>query len=207
MWDRFTKTYLDKWATESLRQEWKYIHGQKKAPCSSKEMQIRVLSEGKLANIMADRLARSDQRSPTLADSFVMQAVKFLNEDRRNDAVILFRAAVLKEPDSADAHNNLGFCLLPDDPNEALRYFEKALQLNGHGRLVDINRILTLVLLGRHTLAIDFAQAFLDSETVDGLYHAWLWDYDSILNKGQPVLIEVQDFKEYVCGLVKTIKL
>ncbi len=214
MWDRFTKTYLDKWATESLRKEWEYIHGKEKAPCSSNEMMIRVVSIEQLSKVMADRLAYSEQRPSTLADNFpstladnfVIQAVKFLKEGRRSDAVTLFRAAVLKEPDSAKAYNNLGFCLLPDDPNRALRCFEKALKLNGVDiRLVNVNRILALAVLGRRASAIDLAQSFLGSDNVSDYVHSWLWDYDSLLGKGDPELIECLNYEEYVRGMVEKI--
>lgn len=207
IWDRFTVTYIEEWATDSLRREWEYIHGEKRAPCHSKEMLRRMISEKQLAKVMADRLAHSDQQRFTLADDFVKQAVKFLEEERRLDAVILFKAAVLKEPKSPKAHNNLGFCLLPDDPRKALQCFEKALELDGVDiQLVNVNRILVLALLGRRASAMDLAQSFLDSDSASDLVHSWLWDYDSLLRKNEARLIECQNHAEYVRGMLEIIE-
>lgn len=204
IWDRFTVTFIDEWATESLRKEWKYIHGEKSAPCYSREMLMRVISEEQLAMAMADRLARSDREPSTLADNFVKQAIKFLEEERRLDAVILFEAAVLKEPGNAKAHNNLGFCLLPDDPRRALDCFERALELDGVDvQLVNVNRILVLALLGRRASAMDLAQSFLDSDSAADPVHSWLWDYHSLLCKGEAKLIKCYNHAEYVRGMME----
>ena len=171
-------------------------------------MRIRVVSEEQLSKTMAVRLARSDQETYTLADDFVMMAIKFLEEERRLDAVMLFEVAVLKEPKSAKAYNNLGFCLLPDDPVRALECFEKALELEGADiQLVSVNRILVLALLGRRASAIDLAQSFLDSDSATEHVFAWLWDYDSILCEGTTELISCQDYAGYVRGLIETIKM
>ena len=208
IWDRFTNTYLERWVTESLRKEWKYMHGEKRAPCSSREMRIRKVSEEQLSKTMAIRLARSEQEPDTLADDFVMMAIKFLEEERRLDAVMLFEVAVLKEPKSAKAHNNLGFCLIPDDPVRALECFESALRLEGVDiQLVSVNSILVLALLGRRALAIDLAQSFLDSDRATEHVFAWLWDYDSILYEGPAELIKCQDYARYVRGMLETIKM
>lgn len=207
IWDRFTATFFDKWATDSLRKEWKYIHGEKSAPCHSRDMLMRVISEEQLAMVMADRLARSDREPFTLVDNFAKQAVMFLKEGRRLDAVILFEAAVLKEPENAIAHNNLGFCLLPDHPRRALYCFEKALELDGVDvQLVNVNRILVLALLGRRASAMDLAQSFLDSDIAADPVHSWLWDYDSLLCRGEARLIKCYNYAEYVGSMLETIK-
>lgn len=204
--DRFTRTYLDKWTTESLRKEWDYIHGQEPAPCPPNEMLTRVVLEEELSKVMADRLARSEQRTPALADSFVKQAIELLNKGRRDDAILLFKAATLKEPNSAQAYNNLGFCLLPDDPHLALQHFEKALTLDGVDKgLANTNRILTLVMLGRRASAIDLANSVLSADNMSGPYFSWLWDYNSLINDNVPQLIECKDLEEYIRGLVEAI--
>lgn len=207
IFDRFTRTYLDDWTTESLRKEWDYIHGQETTPCPSNEMLIRVVSEEELSKVMADRLARSEQRVSALADSFIMRAIEFLKKRRRDDAVLLFKAATLKEPKSAKAYNNLGFCLLPDNPNLALQHFEKALTLvDGiDKRLVNTNRILTLAILGRPASAIDLGNSVLSADKMSGQFIYWLWDYNSLINDNIAQLIRCTDLGEYVRGLVEKI--
>ena len=209
---RFTRTYLEHWDTSSLRKEWLYLHGQHPPPCPSSEMGVREVPERELAKAMADRLASQSGRhvhSPDLADTLVMPAVKFLVQGRRIEATALFEAAASNDPDSPGALNNLGFCLVPDDPERALRCFGKALATGRADRmLTDANRILVLAALGRRTSAIDLATNFLqehaDSPPRPG--PTWLWDIDSILQGTAPDLLEsreeTRDLLAYVASIV-----
>ena len=151
---RFTTTYLHQWPIQALRKEWLYLHGQHSPPCSPLEMNAREVPEADLAKQMADRLAKqpSSQPGPStqLAHMLVLPAVSFLNEGRRVEASALFEAAVHHNPGNPDALNNLGFCLLPDDPERAHKYLEKAARTGrGDRQLIDTNRILALAVLGR----------------------------------------------------------
>lgn len=206
--DRFTRTYLDQWSTESLNKEWLYLHGQIKAPCSPADMQLREVNAKQLSPVMADRLAIKAGPKPTLAQTLVQPALAFLKDGRRLEASALFEAATRREPNSAEAHNNLGFCRLPDDPAAALVHFTAALSARGGDKnVIDMNRILALAALGRHTSAIDLATAFLsDAPEPNGPTVAWLWDVDSILESDSPVIIEVKDSREYVKQIFKFIE-
>ena len=202
---RFTTTYLDQWPTQALRKEWLYLHGQHSSPCSSLEMNARKVPEADLAKQMTDRLAEhpSSQPGPSvqLAHMLVLPAVRFLNEGRRVEASALFEAAVHHNPGDPHALNNLGFCLLPDDPERAHKYLEKAARTGrGDRQLIDTNRILALAVLSRWTSAIDLATTYLQQH-VDGPSRSsatWLWDIDPVFQGNDPELITCHDLSAYV---------
>ena len=210
---RFTKTYLEHWDLSSLRKEWLYLHGQHSPPCSPIEMSVREVPEPGLAKEMADRLARQPSgrhhsHAPDLADTLVIPAVRFLGEGRRIEAAALFEAAVSNNPGSPGALNNLGFCLLPDNPEQALRYFEKAIATGqALTQLTAANRILALAALGRRTSAIDLAITFLQqhADSPPRPSQSWLWDIDPVLQGTDPDLIECHDLLAYVATILATL--
>ncbi|MCY4516032.1 MAG: hypothetical protein OXB99_02200 [Acidimicrobiaceae bacterium] len=206
--ERFTATYLDEWSTPALRMEWLYLHGQIAGPCSSSDMRGREVEEAALAKEIADRFAADTPSSPGLATRLVEPAIRFIGEGRRTEAAALFEAAAFHEPRSFRALNNLGFCLLPDDAARALRLFDQAIA-TGHAdtEVARVNRILALAVLGRHTSAIDSAEAFLTQiSPVRQDFSAWLWDVDSILRHSQPQLVDCRDSQDYVTSVLEAVK-
>ena len=51
--DRFTKTYLNNWAKGSHYLEWRYLHAELVAPCSSVEMRQRRIADGDVSKAFA----------------------------------------------------------------------------------------------------------------------------------------------------------
>ena len=92
--ERFTKTYLSNWSVPALRSEWKYLHGQKPAPCDSNEMRVREVSANDLAKVMADRLGAEPRPSEELTSMLVEPALTFLKEGRRTEAAALHYGGV-----------------------------------------------------------------------------------------------------------------
>ena len=198
IFERFTKTYLTSWSETALRKEWAYLHGQYHPPCLSLEMGVREVPESDLAKEMADRFA-TPRHQPQLADEMVEPAVKFLNEGRRLEASALFEAGLHIDPNSPNALNNLGFCLLPDDPKRALKYLDRAI-VTGHGdvELINVNRMLALAMLGRQTSMLDLAADHLHRYADSGpRRRSWLWDIKSVLSGNDPKLIECRDLLGY----------
>lgn len=198
--ERFTKTYLSQWSVPALRSEWKYIHGQKPAPCDPNEMRVREVSATDLAKVMADRLGAEPRPSEELTSMLVEPALTFLKEGRRTEAAALFEAALRHSPNNALALNNLGFCLLPDDPAQALRHLDAAISADQTNlELTNANRLLALVVLGRWTSACDLAEShlgrFADSSSQQSV---WLWDIDSMLHDSGAAVIECDDIGSYV---------
>ncbi len=199
--DRFLLTYLHDWDTASLHLEWKYVHGQYAAPCAPSEMTSRVVDEGTLARTIADRAIADGPRDPSLAASrLVRPAVRFLEEGRRASAAALFEAAVEIQPEDPDANNNLGFCLLPDRPEDALASLDAAEALGPTDPLINAaNRVVCLARLGHVTSAIDLAEAVLsDRPDETGPSFAWLWSLPEVIRGAEPTLIEVDDIYAYV---------
>lgn len=208
--ERFTKTYLREWSLPALEKEWRYLHGQLAAPCPTADMSVRKVSEAKLATEIADQLVTKTARTtePELADRLVQSAVTFIGEGRRTEAAALFEAALHNEPESPYALNNLGFCLLPDDPQRALGYLERAVETGrGDTELIDANRILALASIGRFTSATDLATGYLERHTEHNVRSAtWLWDIDSVLNGGIPELTEHPDLRSYAETILTKVK-
>ena len=178
-------------------------------------MHTREVSETALSKIMADRFvemgdqdtSEADQNVETissLAGMLVEPALNFLADGRRVEAAALFEAAVYHSPGNPDALNNLGFCLLPDYPERAFEYLERANETGlGDRQLINVNRMLALALLGRRTSAIDLATTHLHETLYEVRpYATWLWDIDSVLQRRAPKLIECQNLSEYAEAIV-----
>lgn len=201
--ERFTMTYLSEWSVAALRSEWRYLHGQLLPPCDPSEMRVREISANDLAKVMADRLGADARPSERLIDMLVRPAVEFLEDDRRTEAAALFEAALRLDPRNAKALNNLGFCLLPDDPARALRYLGCAIDTGNADMEISIaNRVLAPALLGRWTSACDLAAAHLNRRGDSSPRGpVWLWDSSSLLNDNTAVLTTCDDIGSYVAAL------
>lgn len=206
--DRFTKTYLHDWGTDSLRREWLYQHGQLQPPCDAADMSSRNIDLAALAEVLAERSAAADPPKvdqPGLASSFVRSAVAFLQEARYIEAAALFEAIVRRQPNDPEALNNLGFCLLASDPHEALKSLGLANeQRSADHDLVDVNRMLALFVLGRKTAATDLADR-LAQRLVDGRGFrrpTFLWEPGALLT-GTPNLVERTDLLAYTEEVIR----
>jgi hypothetical protein len=172
--DRFTETYLGNWDNESLKLEWRYQQGLVKLPWGRREMAARSVDPNQLAHALAEAAASptSDSRAALL-----QTAVRLLIEGNRSAAAAVYDAARQEHWDDPVLHNNYGFCLLPDNPSEALAALELAANLGTSLTVNVCNRMLALFMLGRHAAALELADralANVDSLDVDLSY---LWDF------------------------------
>ena len=207
--DRFCTTYISEWKEASLRQEWQYMHGSLMPPCPATEMSIRPVAEDDLGRVMAHRMANSEfaHRTHSIAPSLVEPAVAFLEEGRRTEAAALFEALLRMDPSDATTQNNLGFCMLPDQPARAAELFEQATELDPDLDLASMNRVLALALLGKRDEAIDSARQ-LHEEVGSRLAeeNGWLWDVDSVLSENEPFITFVQNCGSYLEELVHILE-
>ena len=209
--DRFTQTYLDKWSTDSLCKEWLYIQGKEQAPCLLSDMQLREIPMDRISAVMADRLTQGQTHSSlALLSNLVGPSLDFIKEGRRMEAAALFEASIRLDSTSADAYNNLGFCILPDNPIKALKYFEKALELGdiySNRHIYIANRILALSILGKRTLVIQEAQNFICPDWAKGR-GTYMWKVESLIDREsqEPEIMEYQDLGEYVQDVVKSFE-
>ena len=201
--ERFDKTFLDEWSTASLHREWRYLHSQHPAPCSSADMDVRAVSEIDLAKVMADRSVVETQHESKFADQMVPRmvpiAAALIEEERRGEAAALFEAVLHLEPENTFALNNLGFCLLPDDPETALVFLERAADSGSTvADLANLNRCLALASVGRVASALGLVESMLNSwDSLRFDPSTYLWDIDSVINQSEPSLVEVNDLHEY----------
>jgi tetratricopeptide (TPR) repeat protein len=201
--ERFTKTYIEQWTTDSLQFEWKWLHGATPAPCSRISMKARRLKADDVARTIADRFTSANplnRNAELIVGRYVPMAVELLQSGERVAAAAVFDVACELSPSSADAHNNRGFCRVPDEPSEALADFEHALLLGPSNPPVTIaNKVLCLHKLGRNTTALKVAE---DAwESLEDGNTATLWDYSS---KGASLLQDAQP-RYYLAGLAARI--
>jgi hypothetical protein len=186
--DRFTQTYLNNWAKRSLYLEWRYLHAELVAPCSSVEMRQRRIADGDVSKAIASRVAPvkkdrsvgdSDEIGPREApglsiDQLVTAAADFLEAGRRSAAAALFEAAKRDNPDNAEIRNNYGFCILPDNPEGGLQEIHAAEELGFTPRSVNLaNRMYGLFRLQRYASALEVAERLFAEDD----HEAWLWDW------------------------------
>lgn len=172
MIDRFAETYLRDWAETSLQHEYRYLRGKLPAPVAVDEMLRRHLS---MAEVDRELARRAVESSRSRLDEISRQAIALLGEGRRPEAAALFDAARILEPQDAEAHNNYGFCLTPDDPAAALRALARAEELDTSSKALNLlNQSVALRLLGRSTEALDCAERA-HAEAEGSGDAAWLW--------------------------------
>ena len=228
--DRFTETYIDRWDTESLCREWSFIHGQIAPPCSPFELKSREVKVSVLAQEMSDRLVKTTKRQDSkfktprtpenqtslMTNQLVKPAVSFLREGRFTEAQALFEAILQMDPSSPEANNNLGFCLIPQNPELSLKYFDESERLTGkRSDLLSANRMMALASLGRNTIVAEIANAEfgldpndckLADYKSDGTDSAYLWNIDSILDRADAVLDQVADIRKYASSLLTQVQ-
>ena len=204
MMERFTNTYLDAWSTESLHFEWDYIHGKVVPPCNAAQMRSRRISREELALAIAHRATGTvagQSRSIVPHGKYVGVATDLLRKGERASAAALFDVACELSPRSGDALNNRGFCRLPDDPEGALRDFERAMDSGVFDLAVaTANRMLALHRLGRNTSAISLAEDLWTSSPLPK-WGAVVWDFRT----ATPTLIDTEDAVAYTAELAAFI--
>jgi hypothetical protein len=157
--DRFTETYLSSWQSSSLREEWLYINGRRLAPLAVKDMNTRRVPELDLARVLADAKVKADQvnRGPT--PHYIALALKLLGDGHRATAAAMFEAATALTPDNGELINNWAFCLIPDDPEQALGLLDKAITFGmATARTTTANKLYCYLLLERYSTGLAYAE-------------------------------------------------
>src|SRR5260370_7919735 len=71
-----------------------------------------------------------DDTSPdageSLVDEMSRHAIKLLKQGRCREAAAVFEFGVQQRPENPEVRNNLGFCLIPIDPRQALEHLRAA---------------------------------------------------------------------------------
>lgn len=192
MIDRFTETYLREWADASLHHEYHYLRGSQDPPIAVAEMMRRQLTKSDVDRELARRAVEGSRSRLAEVKG---QAISLLSGGRRREAAALFDAARILEPQDAEAHNNYGFCLTPDDPKTALRALVRAEELGISTKALNLfNQALALRLLGRPADALAATERA-HAQTGGRSEPAWLW---GDLTASEEPTIEPVDLLTYI---------
>ncbi len=164
--NRFAETHLSDWSTPSLYHEHRWRSGSCPAPCPEALMPDREVVDHELNAEIARRAVNAEPSreqaggptglNRTMLSKLGMSALDLLRIGRTREAATLFAFALHESPDDAELLNNLGFCLIPDDPRDALNRLEEAARRGyEHGAINLYNRALCKMLLGDLKSSLD----------------------------------------------------
>jgi hypothetical protein len=181
--ERFATTHLNDWSTSSLHLEYRWHHGRHPAPCAPDLMSDRLVPLTALQAEIAQRATSKSNNEikfgpvgmeTALSTKMHSRALELLRQGRHRDAVTLYEFARSQNPEDAHAANNLGFCLIPDDPRAALRHLNAANNLGYSFPEINIyNRSLCHFLIGDYHAALSLITEEWDSITAE--IRAVLW--------------------------------
>lgn len=208
IFDRFMHTYLDRWSVESLVLEWKYAHATQIAPCTLEAMRTRFVAADEIAHAIAAKVAADEpmngSKSMTVS-SFVRPALSHLRAGHFGAAAAIFDACRLAAPGDPEAHNNFGFCAIPDDLATALAALERAAELGMQFEHVNVaNRTFVLGRLDRSASALEVAERLVSSPNWRCRVGGYLWDWES---PEVTTIVWVDDIRVYVASLARSIAL
>jgi tetratricopeptide (TPR) repeat protein len=174
--------------------EYHYMQGDFRPYLPTDQLSLRIISS---EMVNAELARRAIEQSPSERYMYTMerQALEYLNEGRRDAAAGIFEAARILEPQNALAHNNYGFCLLPDHPMDALKAFRQAEGLRGPNVVTSINQAVGHWLLGEHDDALRVVkEAYARGRGDED--EAYLWNY---FDGEDEVAVTLFDVTDYLC--------
>lgn len=183
--ERFSVTRLQEWSLPSLHLEWRWLRGEVFAPCPQEVMLDRTVTAAELDREIAARAVDAlESPAPTtsrvpLTARMQRQAQTLLRDGKHDAAATLFEFAVAENDRDADAHNNLGFCLMPRDPDRAWQHLKESIRLGYEPYVINLyNRVLCLALLGDIPAALELAEDEWDAAAAADHGKAVLWVLD-----------------------------
>ena len=176
--DRFAATYIEHWTSGSRRREWEFIKGKRPGCAPPHFMRARMVASGPLAELVANDFCDTDpeKKRPrgTSPEQLARLAIDKVTAGEFEQAVALFRAAAALWPERlADIPNNLGFCLIPISPDEAVTTLNGAISHTGTPTLTRLNLALALHLVGDEDASLtELASVLQGPKPADGA-HVW----------------------------------
>lgn len=209
--DRFLLTYPDQWESSSLHLEWLYLHGQGTAPCPTHLMSARHVDQNLLATAIADHTTEKWRASDASSESTTIRVQEFaqvardnLASGRHEVAAALYKGLAELAPEDAEVRNNYGFCLIPSQPDEALRELKTAERLGYKSVLINAaNQILTLHLLHRDAEAIEIGTPLLQQFNSETPNKGWLWQIDD--EASSRLILKSFEVQDYIARLLERI--
>ncbi len=192
--DRYTETYMNMWSQTSVVMEYQYLQGNSRPYLPTDQLRLRSINH---ETVNAELARRAVEHGPSAGymDTMQRQAVEYLEDGRRDAAAGIFEAARILEPHNGQAHNNYGFCLLPDHPLDALKALRQAEKLQGPNIVNSINQAVGNWLLGEYDDALQVANdAYARGRGDED--KAYLWDY---FDAERELGVTVFDVMDYLC--------
>lgn len=187
--DRFSKTFLHDWKYDSLLYEWEYLHALRPGCASAAAMRERRIDKAELAAAVANEsvemrdsedMRRKDGRpgDGLSLSSCATFAIEALTEGRRGDAIALYSGVQRLLVDDPEVRNNLGFCMLIDDPHAAVAHFMAAVDGDDHEQRENAltNLAFALRSIGDHEGAAEAVATAL--EEIDDERSVYMWAID-----------------------------
>lgn len=195
--ERFTKTYLTEWTDASLALEYRYVlEGWHPQSLPSELLLERELGAAKVCHEISRRTVHGRPRDHEAKNALVERALEAIDKQRRDIAAAIFTSARTLDPDDAMIANNLGFCMIPDQPGEAIKVLAEARALGEQGLLNIANLAAAHYLLGDFQGALSACSDALEIglEESDS---AWLWP---IPLPDEPTVVQA-GVAAYICDI------
>lgn len=161
--DHFAKTFFRDWNTESLHYELRWLDGDVLAPCPDELMRDRRIPRDQITEEIARRVVyKRGNIDPdeSLAMEMTRHAEKLLKQGRYREAAAVFEFGVQQRPEDAEVRNNLGFCLIPVEPREALGHLRSAANMGYEPSSTNAyNQMCCYVAIGRSRAALNVADS------------------------------------------------
>jgi hypothetical protein len=164
--DRFSTTSTRDWLTSSLHCEYRWQAEREPPPCPVELMLDREVSQDELnAEIARRAVLQIPNGEPdaeaVLATEMAGHALALLRQRHCREAAALFEFAAKRRPADAEARNNLGFCLIPENPRRALFDLETAANMGYQHTAVNIyNRVCCHLALRQTRAAVALAEKY-----------------------------------------------
>ncbi|MFB6855860.1 hypothetical protein ACFCWV_25710 [Streptomyces sp. NPDC056341] len=143
--DRLTETYLSDWEDTSLHHEYRWLKAAEPTPFPDDIMHLRPVPSVALNAEIAERavMKQGDKAQRETMAQLAFQGAELIKSGNRDAAASTFRLITKIAPKDANARNDLGFSLVPDEPRKALRHLTTAAKMgydqpfiNSHNRMV-----------------------------------------------------------------------
>ncbi len=161
--DHFAVTFYRDWRTESLHYELRWLDGDILPPCPDELMRDRKIPRDQITQEIARRVVyKRGNADPgeSLADEMTRHAGKLLRQGRHREAAAVFEFGVQQRPEDAVVRNNLGFCLIPEEPRGALGHLRAAANMGYEPSATNAyNQMCCYVAIGRSRAALNIADS------------------------------------------------
>lgn len=185
--DHFSSAFYSEWSTSSLHYAHRWLAGHELPPCDPDLMNDRRIDQIQLNAEIARRASTRKRRrsgrpriDSLMASEMQQYAVSLLTRGRYQEAATIFKFAANQRPYDANFQNNIGFCLIPEDPLEALRYLRTAADMDYRHPAVNLhNQMYCHAALHRPREALTVAESMWPEVRSTRSLGATLWRRDN----------------------------